>query len=98
MGLHEYVCVCIYMYVYLNMEVGVCGYMQVYILVCIWLGVILVHVCKCVCNCKYIIPFGYHSENITPTFAKPKLSVYASYKIKKKIARTIIEAEITNKH
>ena len=38
------------------MGVGVCGYMRVIILVCIWLGVILAHVCKCVCNCNILFP------------------------------------------
>ena len=41
-------------------------------------------------NCK--------KTNVIPKFAKPKLSIFASYKIKQKIARTIIEAELNNKH
>ena len=37
-------------------------------------------------------------SSVIPKFAKPKLSIYASTKIKQKIGRTIIEAELTNKH
>ena len=48
------------------------------------------------CDLKFLL--RCKRDNIIPKFAQPKLSIYASYKIKRKIAKTIIEAEITNKH
>ena len=48
------------------------------------------------CDLKFLLQCK--RNNVIPRFAKPKLSIYASYKIKQKIARTIIETEITNKH
>ena len=48
------------------------------------------------CDLKFLLQ--RKQENVIPRFAKPKLSIYASYKIKKKIVRPIIEAEISNKH
>ena len=38
------------------------------------------------------------NEKLTPTFARPKLSIYTTKNIKSKIARVIIQTEIQNKH
>ena len=48
------------------------------------------------CDLKFLLQC--RRENIIPKFAKPKLNIYASYRLKQKIAKTIIDAEITNKH
>ena len=49
-------------------------------------------------NCDLNFLLQCKKTDVIPKFAKPKLSIFASYKIKKKIARTIIEAELNNKH
>ena len=51
---------------------------------------------KIKCDLKFLLQCK--RENVIPKFAQPKLSIYASYRVKRKIARTIIEAAITNKH
>ena len=51
---------------------------------------------KIKCDIKYLTTCK--KNKLLPTFAKTKLSVKVNYRIKMKIARTIIEAELNNKH
>ena len=53
-------------------------------------------VAKIDCDLKFLLECK--RNNTIPKFARPKLSIYASYKVKQKIAKTIIEAELSNKH
>ena len=49
---------------------------------------------------KYDIKFlqTCKRNNLSPTFAKPKFSIKMNFKTRKRIAKMIIEAELTNKH
>ena len=49
-------------------------------------------------DCDLTFLLRCKKSNVIPKFAKPKLSIYASQKVKQKIGRTIIDAELNNKH
>ena len=51
---------------------------------------------KLKCDLKFLLTCKKH--NLWPTFARPKICVKMDKKIRTKITKTIIEAEITNKH
>ena len=55
-----------------------------------------IKIAKLKCDLKFLLTCKKH--NLCPTFARPKISVKLEKRIRKKITKTIIEAEITNKH
>ena len=51
---------------------------------------------KLKCDIKFILTCK--NNNLTPVFAKPKLSINVDRRTRQKITRTILEAELKNKH
>ena len=51
---------------------------------------------KLKCDIKFLLTCK--RNNLIPTFAKPKISVRVKKEVRRRIARTIIDAELVNKH